>query len=208
MPRQILKAAAVATVPRSRHFATARADGFLLNMDDQSESVSVAFNTIQNQNVRAREKGLRMARGKCHRSKSLKQFRPILFWGRLHQNRGRAQFRIPKSTQASALSSITNSNHAWVQFIRPSDSAAQRREWTVFGESTTPRYTLAGYPCTPVLASSRPRVRAKISPGRIPAISPDHDHTLPEIKDRKECSHLLDCRCAVLGPCCVPRNEQ
>jgi hypothetical protein len=46
----------------------------LLNMDHQPKSVGVALNPIQDQNVRARKKGLRMARGSRHRSLRLKHY--------------------------------------------------------------------------------------------------------------------------------------
>ena len=65
---------------RSRAFAANGTDRFLLNVDNKPESIGVAFNAIQNQNVRAWKKGLRMAWRKCHRSPTLKHFRLTLFY--------------------------------------------------------------------------------------------------------------------------------
>src|SRR3954451_21963826 len=52
LPWQILKTPAVATMPRSGSFAAKRADGLLLNVDHQTESVSIAFDAIQDQSAR------------------------------------------------------------------------------------------------------------------------------------------------------------
>jgi hypothetical protein len=71
-------------------------------MDNQDESVGVALNALQNQNVRARKKRLRMARGRSHRSPRLEHSLLNVFYAGLHQICGRAQFRIPKSTLAAA----------------------------------------------------------------------------------------------------------
>ena len=51
-------------------------------MHHQADPVGIAFDSIQNQDVWVRKEGLRMARGKCHRSQSLKQLGLILFWPR------------------------------------------------------------------------------------------------------------------------------
>ena len=75
---------------RSRAFAANGTERLLLNMDDQSKSVAIAFDAIQDQNVRAWKKGLRMARGRCHRSPTLKHLGPNVFYAELHQERGRA----------------------------------------------------------------------------------------------------------------------
>jgi len=50
-------------VLRSRGFATQRTDRHLVDMHDKAESVGVAFDAIENQDVRAWKKGLRMAVG-------------------------------------------------------------------------------------------------------------------------------------------------
>src|SRR5262249_6959094 len=71
LPGQVVQLTEIATVSRVRAFSANRTHGLLLNMDDQPKSVSVALDPIQDQDVRAREKGLRMARGRHHRSPSL-----------------------------------------------------------------------------------------------------------------------------------------
>ena len=92
----------IATMARGRALPANRTGGLLLKMDDQTESVSVALNAIQNQEVRAREKRLRMARGRCHRSPSLKHSLPNVSYPGLHQNCGRAKFRVAKSREAES----------------------------------------------------------------------------------------------------------
>ncbi len=74
LPRKILEATAIATVPGTRDLAADRTGGLLLNTDPQQKSVHVLVNPVQDQNVRVREKGLRMARGRCHRFPTLKHF--------------------------------------------------------------------------------------------------------------------------------------
>jgi len=73
-----------------RAFSANRTDGLLLNMDDQAKSVGVALDAIQDHDVRAWKKGLRMARGRCHRSPSLKHSEANVFYAELHQICGRA----------------------------------------------------------------------------------------------------------------------
>src|SRR5450755_2507232 len=74
LPRKILEVTTITAVARSRHFAAEWAGWFLLNVDPQSESFLVAFDTVEYQNARVRENGLRMARGSCHCLQSLKHF--------------------------------------------------------------------------------------------------------------------------------------
>jgi hypothetical protein len=57
LPRKILEASAIATVPGSRHFIADWANGILLNVDHQTESVRISLDTVQDQNVRVRQKG-------------------------------------------------------------------------------------------------------------------------------------------------------
>jgi len=58
----------------------------------QSKMIPISFNAVENQNGGVRQKGLRMARGRCHRSLSLKHNRYNVFYAELHQNCGRAIF--------------------------------------------------------------------------------------------------------------------
>jgi hypothetical protein len=52
---------------------------FLLDVDLQSEPISLSFNVVQDQNVGVWDKGLRMARGSCHRLSSLNHSISLLF---------------------------------------------------------------------------------------------------------------------------------
>ena len=56
LPRKIVEATAVATVPGLRDLAADRTGGLLLNMDPQDKSIHILVNLVQDQNVRVREK--------------------------------------------------------------------------------------------------------------------------------------------------------
>jgi hypothetical protein len=60
-------------------FAANGADRYLLNVNNQADSIAITFNAIQDQNVRTGQKRLRMAWGRCHRSPTLKHLRSDLF---------------------------------------------------------------------------------------------------------------------------------
>ena len=78
----------IATVSRSRAFSANRTDGLCPTWTTKAESVGVALNPIQNQNVRAGKKGLRMARG-ASLPKAKHSWYHVFYAG-LHQNCGRA----------------------------------------------------------------------------------------------------------------------
>jgi len=86
-PPQVVQPTEIATMARLRAFLTKRTDGILLNMDDEAESVSVAFDSIEDQDVRTRKKGLRMARQSLPKTKTF--FIERVCEG-LHQNCGRS----------------------------------------------------------------------------------------------------------------------
>ena len=62
--------------------------------DFECESVLIAIDTVEEQDLGVRKNRLRMARGSCHRFPSLKHLMVKLFGSiqatTLHQNRGRA----------------------------------------------------------------------------------------------------------------------
>jgi hypothetical protein len=92
-----LEATAIATVPGLRDLAADWTGGLRFTVYPQPESIHTLLNPVQNQNVRVREKGLRMAQGVCHRSPKLKHFQPKVFYAELTSTLRRAQIRIPKS---------------------------------------------------------------------------------------------------------------
>ena len=75
----------------SRHLVADRTYRLLLDANHQSKSIGFAFDAVQNQDVGSGQQSLRMARGRCHRSQSLKHSNHELFRQRLHQKCGRAQ---------------------------------------------------------------------------------------------------------------------
>jgi hypothetical protein len=74
LPGKILEAARIGTVPGSRNFAAARTDWLLLNMNEWAKPVLIPFDAVQDEHAWVWKKGLRMARGRCRRSYSLKHF--------------------------------------------------------------------------------------------------------------------------------------
>src|SRR5205823_4575664 len=95
LPWKILKVPAVMAVAGARKFATGRATRQLAaRADFECESVLIAIDTVEEQDLGVRKNRLRMARGSCHRFPSLKHLMVKLFGSiqatTLHQNRGRA----------------------------------------------------------------------------------------------------------------------
>ena len=64
----------------SGHLTTERTLWLLLDVDHESESVCMSFDAVQHQNAGIGEKGLRMARGRCHRPQSLEHSEDKVSW--------------------------------------------------------------------------------------------------------------------------------